>query len=383
MTPDRNNIDLLVYLCSCAVKGAAPDKDRLYQADLDELFFLARRHKLAATAAVSVAKTGIVDDVFSKALINAIRKRALFDTERTAILNAFEEKGVWYMPLKGVVIQDLYPIYGMREMADNDILFDSSKVRVVREIMEARGFDVEQFGTGAHDVYYKKPVLNFEMHRMLFSKSNGEILNKYYDDVFALLVKDENNGFGYHLNNEDFYVYFVSHAYKHFHNYGTGLRTLLDIYVFLKHFQDLDWDYIGTETKKLEISEFENTIRGLSLKLFDDEQLNEKEQEMYDLIAAAGVYGNVDTKVINALGKEKRSVKDKLSYVVKRLGVPISENNPNYETFKGTYPVFYEHKILLLFLPIYRLYRAATIRRSRVLAELYAVIKQGDSDPKK
>ncbi len=35
--------------------------------------------------------------------------------------------GIWYMPLKGAILHTLYPVSGMREMADNDVLYDSTR----------------------------------------------------------------------------------------------------------------------------------------------------------------------------------------------------------------------------------------------------------------
>ena len=50
----------------------------------------------------------------------------------------------------------------------------------VRTIMEGLGFTTEHFDVGSHDVYYKKPVCNFEMHRALFGPEHEEKLYEYY-----------------------------------------------------------------------------------------------------------------------------------------------------------------------------------------------------------
>lgn len=36
----------------------------------------------------------------------------------------------------------------------------------------------------------------------------------------------------------DAYVYIVAHAYKHFIFSGTGIRTLIDLYVYNEHCKD-------------------------------------------------------------------------------------------------------------------------------------------------
>jgi len=133
----------------------------------------------------------------------------------------------------------------MREMADNDVLFDAYKQKQSKEIMLAHGYAAESVGKTHHDVYMKPPVLNFELHTALFGSAHAEPLFKYYADTKSFLRKDEGNNYGYHFSDEDFYVYMTAHEWKHYDGSGTGIRSLLDCYVYCKVKGDLlDWDYI-------------------------------------------------------------------------------------------------------------------------------------------
>ena len=117
---------------------------------------------------------------------------------------------------------------------------------------------------GNHDVYYKEPLCNFEMHRGLFGSTHEGKFYEYYSGVKDCLIKDDWNNYGYHFSPEDFYVYITSHEYKHYSVGGTGLRSLLDIYVFLRKFEGkLNFDYVLREIEKLELSEFEEKNRTL------------------------------------------------------------------------------------------------------------------------
>ena len=61
---------------------------------------------------------------------------------------------------------------------------------------------------------------------------------------------------------------------KHYANKGTGLRSLLDTYVYvLQKGSHLDWSYIGKEAQKLGIAEFERNNRDLAMHLFSGESL--------------------------------------------------------------------------------------------------------------
>ena len=92
------------------------------------------------------------------------------------------------MPLKGSVLKDLYPENGMREMSDNDILFDASKREQSKVIMLSHSYTVEHYGEIYHDAYHKPPVLNFELHTVLFGEEYvNELIFMYYVDIKRLL----------------------------------------------------------------------------------------------------------------------------------------------------------------------------------------------------
>ncbi len=112
------------------------------------------------------------DSNFHQAYNKAVRKNVMLDVERTAIFEEFERKGIWYMPLKGSILKELYPENEMREMADNDVLYDAKKQREVMQIMLSQGYTAESVGKSHHDVYMKPPVLNFDLHMLLFGKSD-------------------------------------------------------------------------------------------------------------------------------------------------------------------------------------------------------------------
>ena len=286
------------------------------------------------------------------------------DADMQAVLKALEYAEIWYMPLKGSVMKDYYPNFGMREMSDRDILVDSTRVWDIKRIMESLGFSTERFGEGNHDVYYKKPLSNFEIHITLFGNSYDERIYTYYIDVKDRLIKDEGNNYGYHFSLEDFYVYMTAHEYKHYSGKGTGLRSLLDVYVFLKKFEGiLNFDYILCEVKKLGISEFELNNRTLALNLFGNNELTDENREMLEYIMNSGAYGTLENSVKNQLNKYGGGTPGKIKYLLTKIFPPV-------KNMKNTYPFFCEHKVFYPFLIIYRLLKALTIKRQQALLVL-------------
>ena len=109
-------------------------------------------------------------------------------------------------------------------------------------------------------------------------------------------------GFEKHLSPEDFYLYVTSHEYKHYSAGGTGLRSVLDTYVYLQKAAP-DMDYVTAEAEKLGMAEFEAANRSLAMHLFSGAALTEADKEMLNYILDSGVYGTLNHQVENAMSR--------------------------------------------------------------------------------
>ena len=365
----------LIYLLSCAVNGITPDTARVQAMDLEQLYRLAKAHTLRAAVFIALRSAGVNDHSFQQAYNKAVRKNVMLDVERTAIFAEFERRGIWYMPLKGALLKELYPEIGMREMSDNDILFDVKSRNETREIMLNRGYKAKHFGTSHCDEYLKPPIYNYELHITFFT-ANQRSMHQYYINIKQKLIKDLDNGYGYHFSDEDFYVYMIAHEYKHYSGGGTGLRSLLDCYVFLQNKGDsLDWAYIHEQTKELDIADFEREQRELAKKVFSSvtlPELTEHEQKLLDYYLTSHTYGTISRAGENAVKKgfSESASKSKLSYLRRRVF-------PELKHMETWFPFFYRHKLLLPIGYIWRIIRAPFIRdkKNRIKAELKALNK--------
>lgn len=367
----NNTFYNLIYLCGCAVNGTIPSESFISEMDMKQLYAAAKYHTLTSITACTLESAGIQDNKFCTAKEKAIRKNIFLDTERKRLFSFCEENGIWYMPLKGSVLKELYPDFSMRQMADNDILFDTEYRSEIKKYFEDNGYSVISYNQGNHDVYEKLPVLNFEMHTSLFGQAHDNRWKNYYKNIKEKLIKDSNNSYGYHFSDDDFYIYIITHEYKHYSGSGTGIRSLLDCYVYLQAKQDtLNWDYITQECQKLGISDFEKKSRQLSQKVFgkalptDFEKfcnyLSETETEMLKYYLTSGVYGTLERRIENRVAnfqKDSKS-KSKFRYILSRIF-------PGMDTYKSTFPFFYKHKWLLPIGWLYRLIRMIFSKKRR------------------
>ena len=359
----RKNAYDMIYLTRCAINSEKPDIARVEGMKLDSLFIVCQKHILTAGAAFVLESVGIHDHDFTQAKEKAIRKIILLDAERKKILQRLEEEKIWYMPMKGVFLKDWYPKLGMRQMSDNDILCDAEKRKNVRAIMEELGFQLKLERLNV-DEFAKPPIYNFEMHESFFQKGVGlgSEMYDYYADVKERLLKDEGNEYGYHFSLEDYYLFMLAHEYKHYSGSGTGVRSLVDTYVFLRKFNDtLDWDYIKVELDKLGISDFERQNRELSMKFFDPETLTEQERSLLDYYIFSGTYGTIQQNLEHSIQRNADGKKEK--YIFQRLF-------PSMDVIKVYYPFFYRHKWLIPILWIYRPFKGLSTNRESLSAEM-------------
>ena len=365
MNQFQKNCKDLIYICRSAANNKNLSYDRISEMDLNAIYNISSHHMLTATVAYALEKAGIKDEHFRAAQAKAIRRAVIFETAWKNIAAKLEENKIWYMPLKGAIIKDYYPSFGIREMSDYDILFDADRADRVREIMEELGFSTETLGRGIHDCYHKPPVLNFEMHTCLYPSWIDQEKHHYYRDVKVRLQQKQ--GYEFRFTPEDLYIYLVAHEYKHYASGGTGLRSLLDTYLFLKK-EKLDWGYIRSECKKLGIEEFEAMNRSLTMHLFSAGKMSVEEKEMLKYILTSGTYGTFSNMVENGI-----SQKGRLGFFFSKLTLP-------FPLLAGDYPILRAHPNLYLLISLWRLIHGFFFKHDQFMYQVKAIFtKQSKS----
>ena len=299
-----------------------------------------------------------------------MRKHVIFEQERKELFKYLWLNKIPYLQLKGLVLKDYYPDPYTREFADNDIYFEGDD-KAIKKFFVDRGYEVELFNKSNHDVYLKKPCLNFEMHRALFGETgDNQKFVEYFAKPKAGAMNSGSNELVYRVDN--FYVYFTAHSYKHFNIAGCGLRTLVDYYIFLKRNEEnetLDFKYINKELAKIDLVDFSKQISTLSMKVFDEQELSEDEMNMLLYIASSGTYGTLENRVNKGV-KEKGKTK----YFISRIFPP-------YRFYKSAYPWAYKVPILIPIAWLCRFFRVLFKNPKRATSEL-KMISQTKEDNK-
>ena len=285
----------LIDLLKAAIAGKNIEEKE--SVDMEAVFSLAKAHDVANIACYAL--DGLQEKPknysnFQKSRDMAVLKDVRQGYEITRIFEEFNKNNIDFMPLKGYRMKKLYPSSDMRTMADIDILIkDSADFNMIKKIMREGGYSLRAEKNGEVD-YLKPPVMNVEISDSLLA----EVQKKwewYFDDYWKKAIKDKLSE--YKQSDEDYFIYHIVHLSKHYSMYGTGIRPFLDIYIFLKEKNNLDWTYINGELENLGLEEFCKNCIELSNYWFSGGKENSLTKKMAEYVIESGVYGTLENKL--------------------------------------------------------------------------------------
>ncbi|MGN1217898.1 MAG: nucleotidyltransferase family protein [Phocaeicola sp.] len=367
----HTNEAYLLHLLGCALHQERP-MEKPEHLDWAEIYHLAKLHSVANVAyyAVEQLENRPFDTLFSqwrdqrdKGVVRNLKQQ----TELNALIAEFSKHNIRCMPLKGSVLKNYYPRQDMRIMADLDILIDPHNANAVKEIMLANGYTCESFGITHHDVYHKAPIYNVEIHRFLFPDRFPQ-LHTYYVDGFSFGYPSDDNAYVFCLPPTEFYSLYIAHLYKHYSSSGSGIRSVMDVYVMQQRFKnELSDVNDNISFVSVGLSDFEAFIHKISDDWFCNAQPTEINLPEYGFILNSGTYGSLQNRVLNGIHNNGR-----WEYLRKRVFLPYGE-------IRRAYPVLNKLPFLLPLFWIIRL--GKQIKNSkRVLLEIKYIFRHAPQD---
>lgn len=305
---------------------------------------IAKRHQIKAMFYYGLMNCGVSQtEAKLPALFEHVcREMAVNETQKyeySLLTAAFDEQGIDYLPLKGIELKEIYPSPEMRPMGDIDILIKVPQYREIKPIMEKLGF--EEGVESNHEFVWRKPGCMIELHKLLIPSYNKDYF-AYYGDGWRLAKKQ--SGTRYCLSDEDKFIYLFTHFAKHYRDSGIGLRHIIDVWVYLKNYPDLDLDYVLTELKKLQLDEFYKNIVDTLEFWFGDGKSTDITEFITEFIFNNGVYGTKHTHILSTALKDKKEKKSisaiKRKKVLNAIFVPYSDMCKLYPVLEK-WPVFF------------------------------------------
>ena len=259
--------------------------------------------------------------------------------ERKRVTQMLEQEKIPYVLLKGSRMRDFYPDPMTRTSCDIDILFrgDETVEKRIHDHMMGFGYEfVVDCGTTIN--YLCNPV-EFEMHRYLFDDRLE--FHGLFDKVWDYTLPVGEGSCERRLTEEFFYVYMIAHMAKHFTRYGSGVRPVIDLYLYNRRIPEgFDRNKAETLLKSVGLYDFEQRLLALTRAWFETGKLSEMDMKLTDYIMEAGIYGDSrimsanTTKVAENADKVRR--KEILSYIF-----------PSGEVMTRLYPGMMKYPVLL------------------------------------
>ena len=363
MAKYNNEWEYLVHLLSSVLKGEKPD-ELPENLSFHSLFSLASFHSVANMAYYGIEQLQTRPDKELTAKWAEVRDKEIMkditqQMELEQLTAELEKAEVKFILLKGSCLKILYPQSDFRSMADIDFYIDEENNEKVRDVLLSMGYEINSLEHGVHDVYYKKPVMNIEVHKALFGNSGRE-----FSPVFENLWDkcDCVKGTCYNLTPDYFFAYLVAHGIKHYDIGGTGIRSFMDIHVYLnKKAAVTDLKKTAELFSAIGKKEIYEDFLRLSEIWFADGEYTEKYKSMTEFIMKGGTYGTLENQVENGI---KRSGRAKFIFI---------KLFPQLNYMREQYPVLKKAPVLLPFCWVVRWVKAATVNRRQTKIKMNAL----------
>lgn len=284
--------------------------------------------------------------------------------ETEDVMDKLEEAGIRHMPLKGFIVKNLFPSPDMRTMGDIDMLLDPDRIDDAVEMFAKEGFSFHSDGDLHANLCHGNA--HFEFHRMLVNESYKN-LTAYFGDGFSRAVKSDGYNYRYELSREDMYIFLLAHLAKHYRYGGTGIRTVLDLYIYRKAYPDLDMKYIYAETGKIGIDKFQRHAEEIADDWFSG-SFDGTFNDISAYIISGGVYGIKGMFLVNEVINESEG-KSLAFGKFKKIFLMIF---PGYKLMCELFPVLEKHRILMPIYWIIRWIKSLTSKNSNLKNTIHA-----------
>ena len=292
------------------------------------------------------------------------------EEELKKIVQELTASGIDALLLKGCLIRDLYPERDYRQMVDVDMLVREEDNNAAGEILRRLGYIYMPERCDHHDSYCKPPYMTIELHRNLLP---GYCDYKEYEkDIWERVIPVSGEKGCFRMNINDYYAFHLIHFANHYYAYGSGIRSILDIYLYLRKYgRELDEKYLGDWMKKLGLQELRESVERLSEYWFSAAggEIPQTIGDMERNVFLSGVHGSRLLIVLRRAKESRSQRKSAISYILRRIFI-------NREKMTIIYPFLNKYPVLLPFCWVHRLVEAILKNRKTIQYELGTLLKK-------
>lgn len=309
--------------------------------DLEQIYRAMARHNILPMGYLGARNCGVdrQNPVMQKFFLAYGKSLQISENQIAAlhkIYTALDAEKIDYMPVKGCNMKFRYPYPELRQMGDADILIRTDQYGSIREIMRKLGFT--EGVESDHELVWTSPALCVEFHKRLIPTYTKDYY-RYYGDGWKLAARSE--GTHFYMNSEDEFIYVFTHMAKHYRNGGIGFRQVMDLWVLLRMYPDMDMDYITGEMEKLSLSAFYENIRRTLDVWFGEREPDTVTDQITDYIYNSGCWGSMEKHEISSalenLKAKESTTESRFRWILQNTFPSVSRISVNYP-IAGKYP---------------------------------------------
>lgn len=322
--------------------------------DWQKVLRLSEKHRIGILLYYGIANSQIAlqKEVFSDLERSALKGVAVSKNQVFAIsqlLSEFEKNGIDYMPVKGSVLKTVYPKPELRPMSDADILIKAEQYSKIKPVLEKLGYEFSAESL-CEIIWKKKGQLYLELHKTLVPE-NVEDYYVHFGTGWERAIKSGGYEHRFELSPEDHYLFVFTHFARHYRAAGIGIKHFVDIWMYNRIYNNMDYEYINARLEEIGLKEFHaNVIKTLEV-WFD----NKEDTEMSDFITSI-IFNS------GAFGLQSKAI---LSEAVKRKGKEGDINAAKRSRL--CWLLFYPYKLMCLKYPI--------LKKAPILLPIFWVVR--------
>lgn len=314
--------------------------------DLEQIIQIGNKHGISSLLYYGALNCGVDNSnpLFNKMLQKNCHgvitsERQLYELKR--LFAVFQENAIDYLPLKGVILKELYPSPEMRRMGDADILIREEQYPVIKRLVESLGYTFRYMTD--HEIVWSNSSLCLELHKKLAPERSKEIY-AYFGNGWSFARPCSETPYRYEFAKETNMLFLFAHLAKHYTGGGIGIQHMTDLWIYQRCNPDLDQNYILCELKKMMLDKFyENVLHTIGV-WFEGKQPTDITDFITEYIFSSGVYGTYANHILALAARNSRHHGGKYQSHWEQL---LRAVFPSISSLKTGYPILRNVPVLL------------------------------------
>lgn len=265
--------EYLIYLLKCFCHQRVPEKRE--EIDWEKMLQLAMQHSVQGILSYMIISYKLSCDT---GLLEAMRQMCMQtmllyarkDQAMKILIGQMNQAEIEHILFKGYVLKDDYPVPELRSYGDIDIVIHLKDREKSHQLMLDLGYQVKNDWEAVYS--YLKDYEYYEIHTdiMEINISKKADYQEYFRKMWDHTVTA--GEFSRRFTPEYHFIYLLNHIAKHIYGSGAGIRMYLDLAIYVRAYKDqMDWKFIETQLKKLELYDFYCTVMWALKNWFDVE----------------------------------------------------------------------------------------------------------------